>query len=206
MCVSNAPEGYACHSHVDSVMFSREGEAYGRTDSIRTVAMHMFHRVRDVARDAVWELSAIRAHVCRTRSGRAFGETDATGDALKEASVAGDAENVKRLRESGVRTDVCAAGDWAVFVYAVRTGDAETVRTLLCKSGVDVNALDGEGNRPLGLAVRGGHSEVVRELLYHNADVDGRDAGGRTPLAIAVEGSSEMTRELLGYGADVNIP
>ncbi|MCY3974598.1 MAG: ankyrin repeat domain-containing protein [Simkaniaceae bacterium] len=120
--------------------------------------------------------------------------------------MAGNGESVGRPCESGARTDVCVAGDWAVFMYAVRVGHAETVRTLLLKSGVDPNELDGEGNRPLGLAVGGGHLEIVRELLYHGADTDGRNAKGRTPLIIAVEGGLEVTEELLGCGAGVNIP
>ena len=59
---------------------------------------------------------------------------------------------------------------------------------------------------PLHSAVAGGHLEIARALLEHEAQVNAAQAGGFTPLhGAAQNGQVEMVRLLLDYGADVNL-
>ncbi|MCY3974597.1 MAG: ankyrin repeat domain-containing protein [Simkaniaceae bacterium] len=212
VCVGTASGGGTGRLHGSPEVFSRDGGSYGKRHSVRAVATNMFHRVRvgtafetlnmsgtGTSRDAVRGVPTIYANIHRTKSGRA----------LREAGVAWDAESVRRLCESAIRTDTCTPGMREVFTNATRAWDRKTARTLL-ESGLDVNEPDSEGNRPLGLAVRtvGGCLDIVKELLRRGAGINGRDAKGRTPLAIVVEEGTRLhfMEELLRWGADVNIP
>jgi uncharacterized protein len=61
---------------------------------------------------------------------------------------------------------------------------------------------------PTGLveAAERGDAHLVADLLGRGADVDERNASGRTPVTAAVyEGSAETVRVLVDAGADVNI-
>ena len=59
---------------------------------------------------------------------------------------------------------------------------------------------------PLHSAVAGGHLEIARALLEHEAQVNAAQAGGFTPLhGAAQNGQVEMVRLLLDFGADVNL-
>lgn len=57
------------------------------------------------------------------------------------------------------------------------------------------------------VAVRGGYTEVVKELLKRNPNVNMTDKDGNTALAIAAkEGHTEIVQDLLDAGTYVNIP
>jgi ankyrin repeat protein len=67
----------------------------------------------------------------------------------------------------------------------------------LLDHGADVNASDVDGDRPLHNAARGGHVEVVRLLLAHDADTAVWNSRDRTPLDEAVRsGDKELIRLL----------
>nr|XP_053626934.1 ankycorbin-like [Cherax quadricarinatus] len=92
---------------------------------------------------------------------------------------------------------------------SAKVGDAEGVERAL-EEGAPVSSLHDEGNRePLHHACAGGHVEVVKLLLAHNADVNaiskhGGDAGA-TPVHLAAEGGySRVLGVLLAAGADAN--
>lgn len=56
------------------------------------------------------------------------------------------------------------------------------------------------------VAVKGGYTEVVKELLKRNPNVNMMDKDGNTALAIAAkEGHIEIVQDLLDAGSYVNI-
>lgn len=59
----------------------------------------------------------------------------------------------------------------------------------------------------LTVAVKGGYTNVVKELLKRNPNVNVTDKDGNTALAIAAkEGHVEIVQDLLDAGSYVNIP
>jgi outer membrane protein assembly factor BamB len=89
------------------------------------------------------------------------------------------------------------------FLAAARKGDAAAVKTLLGK-GVDVNAKGPYGTTALALAADHGHLEVVKLLLEHKADVNGKDTFYKaTPLSwAAMHGHAAIVKALLEAGAE----
>lgn len=59
----------------------------------------------------------------------------------------------------------------ASFLRAARAGDLEKVLELL-RAGTDINTSNANGLNSLHLASKEGHSEVVRELIKRQAQVD----------------------------------
>jgi ankyrin repeat protein len=83
------------------------------------------------------------------------------------------------------------------LLRAARAGNADTVKTLLASSNVDVNGVDADGNTPLIEAARFGHDDVVAALLIARADVNVRNNQGKTALTLASEGGHDETVRLL---------
>src|SRR5688572_32724551 len=52
------------------------------------------------------------------------------------------------------------------LLRAVRTGNADTVRSLLASPNVDVNGVDADGNTALIEAARFGHDDVVTAFFF----------------------------------------
>jgi ankyrin repeat protein len=87
---------------------------------------------------------------------------------------------------------------------AARKGDLFAVRKLL-RAGVDVNAMDTDGNTALKCAAESGNIAVVQALLGAGANVRAQSADGYTALhAAAVEREVRIVELLLAAGADVN--
>src|SRR5215813_5657153 len=87
---------------------------------------------------------------------------------------------------------------------AARKGDLSAVRTFL-RTGVDVNAMDSNGNTALQCAAASGSIAVVQALLGAGADVRSQSKDGFTALhAAAVEHEVRIVELLLSAGADVN--
>ena len=91
---------------------------------------------------------------------------------------------------------------------AVVAGDVAAVRTLLAEEGADpAVAGDDEPVRlPMYFAAKGGHVDVVKLLLKHNADVNqAKTHSGATPVYIAAqEGHVDVVTALVAGNADVN--
>jgi ankyrin repeat protein len=94
------------------------------------------------------------------------------------------------------------------FLEAVEEGDLDKIKKIFNKPGFNVNVKDKDGNTPLIIASREGHTDIVKVLLDKGADIDVVDKSsiGTTALIIALKGSHTDIAELLvEKGADVKI-
>ena len=112
---------------------------------------------------------------------------------------------VTRLIEAGADPHGAQATGETALMTCARGGIVEAVTPLLA-AGVDVNAGEAtNGQTALMWAAWEGHTDVVRTLLDHAAEVDARTTTGYTALVLAArEGYRETTEALLEAGADVN--
>lgn len=79
-----------------------------------------------------------------------------------------------------------------------------TVKRLL-KYGVDMNAMNKNGQTALMRAVIAGNNEVVEYLLNQGADISVQDDSGENALILAARlGHDEIVMRLLERGANVN--
>ncbi len=118
-----------------------------------------------------------------------FGDT-----ALLAASLKGHTEVVKALLAGGAELN---PSGWSPLHYAAFEGRAETVKFLLDK-GADKNAIAPNEFTPLMLAVRNGHEEAARALLYGDPDVNYKTpSAGETALMLAVKKGATPVVELL---------
>ena len=108
---------------------------------------------------------------------------------------------VRRLIEAGA--DVNAGQvrlGWTPLVYAVSSGDAETVEAL-----VAAGAVIPEGVPLLHYAARTGDTTKIRSILDAGAAVDGKESSDMSPLMWACRpGGLEAVRLLIDAGAEVN--
>ena len=98
-----------------------------------------------------------------------------------------------------------------MFQIAVEQDDVETVRKLLTTNAVNVHVACGWDPKPdfaLRYAAGFGHTDMVRVLLEHKADIHALDHYGvcdAALIAAAVSGHTETVRVLLHHKAEVNI-
>jgi len=90
--------------------------------------------------------------------------------------------------------------------YSAFCGIQDVVKFLIVERSQDVNSRSLDGNEtPLTVASREGHSEVVRALLEHGADMGTRDNYSYSPVEHAsTRGHVKVIQVLLEHGADVN--
>jgi len=82
----------------------------------------------------------------------------------------------------------------ADLIAAAQAGDAEQVQTLIA-AGVKINATGKDGLTPLLAAVTKDHSDIVKILADHGAQVDTRDGRNATPLFLAArEATTRLCR------------
>ena len=90
------------------------------------------------------------------------------------------------------------------FYDAIWRGETDAVRNLIA-AGVDVNAVDEDGNPYLLEAIWRGHVEIVQVLATAGADVNARDSDNDPLLREAIwRDHREVTHILINAGADVN--
>lgn len=99
------------------------------------------------------------------------------------------------------------AGSFEDFFAAVKRDDAKIVSALI-QRGFDPNTRDVAGEHPLMLALREPSPKVLAVLLdWPKIDVDARNRQDESPLMIAaLKGMTDVARQLLDKGADVNKP
>lgn len=87
---------------------------------------------------------------------------------------------------------------------AAESGDAHALEALLRKDPQCVHETDAQGNTPLFLAARAGHTSAVETLLSAGANVNAANHSNQTPLMWAVMSRNHKVVEcLLHAGADV---
>ncbi len=140
---------------------------------------------------------------------------DRDGRTLMDYAAAADlSEVVKAVGEKlaaeggsgagGLQTDRFGA---TALHHAARSGDVETLRTLLAAPGADVNARSDAGETPLLIAAREGEVGALRCLLTADAEPDRTGRSGETPLSEAARlGRIVVVEALLKAGADPNLP
>lgn len=118
--------------------------------------------------------------------------------ALDHASCNGELEIVRELIKYHATIDLkCNSGNTALYL-ATRFGYVDIVRELL-EYGDDPNESD-SNIKPLHLASKSKHPEMVQQLIYHGANVHARTESGRTPLHLASAfGRLEIVKILIPY-------
>jgi len=88
------------------------------------------------------------------------------------------------------------------LISSAEQGNISTIRVLLSRNAVDVDASDQEQNTALHYAAKEGHVAAVRLLLQHGADYNNRNSYGWTALMqAAAHGHVRAVRCLLEFGA-----
>lgn len=121
---------------------------------------------------------------------------------LRQAALAGDLPEVRRLLDSGADPNAPDVG--SPLYFAAQRGHTDVV-TLLVERGADVNAVTRFGTA-LQIAARGNRTSIVELLLRNGADPNLPGGEYRnTPLhEAAAHGAAEAALLLLKNGADVN--
>ncbi|GLH13787.1 Ankyrin repeat and KH domain-containing protein mask [Gryllus bimaculatus] len=124
---------------------------------------------------------------------------------LHYAAFEGHREVCEALLEAGARVDEADNDGKGPLMLAAQEGHTQLVETLLREHGAPPDQRAHDGKTALRLAAIEGHCEVVASLLNHGADVNMKDADGRSTLyVLALENRLPMARFLLEEGgADV---
>jgi len=95
------------------------------------------------------------------------------------------------------------AGGYTELMMACEDGDLEAVRALATSEALA--ARNQAGYTALGLAIKAGQGEVVRELLSKGAEVNARNNAGQSMLFLACwRKHKPMVKALLAAGAQVD--
>ena len=102
---------------------------------------------------------------------------------------------------------ITLAGSYDDFFSAIGRDDAATVKTLLVR-GFDPNTVNPAGEHGLIVAVRAPSLKVISVLLEApNVNVEARTQLDESPLMLAaLKGLTDLCRQLISLGADVNKP
>ena len=124
---------------------------------------------------------------------------------LALACTNASAAMVDTLLSAGADPSAAQATGETVLMTCARGGVVDAVTPLLARA-VDVNVGEStHGQTAVMWAAWEGHTDVVRTLVEHGADVDARTTTGYTALLFAArEGDRETTEALLEAGADIN--
>eukprot|EP00752_Nemacystus_decipiens_P008066 g7210.t1 len=125
---------------------------------------------------------------------------------LDAAAVGGNEDVVSGLLQAGSQPDVKVVSCWSkrsALYTSIVLGHVATARRLAL-AGADVDFVDPVGRSAvLHEAVRGEHSQLVKELLMAGASMDVRDECAWTPLHMAAaNGLAGIAFDLVPKGAD----
>ena len=85
-----------------------------------------------------------------------------------------------------VRQPATTTPETEALLRAARGGNADTVKTLLASSNVDVNGVDADGNTALIEAARFGHDERRRRVAYRPRGRQLKKQSGQDGIAVGV--------------------
>jgi len=124
---------------------------------------------------------------------------------IHQAAIAGDVGQIRSLCDAGAKVNCGDFNDVSPLHYAARVGKPLAAQALLEKKA-DISARTSDTKRmPIHAAAENGSAEVVKLLLSHSAEVNGKDGRERTPLHWAACRSREhAAAELLKAKADVS--
>lgn len=118
------------------------------------------------------------------------------GDSAKPQIGSGGGDYVGRMTVTGSgKTEL---------MHAAAIGNLEPVRALIGQ-GVDVDAVDDDGDTALFYALSNRNDMVVVELLQGRANPDLAGASGPVLHAAVGSGQSEVVSAIVDHGADVNL-
>lgn len=133
-------------------------------------------------------------------------------DAKQRSAVAlavkkGHRSTVMILLENKIYIDSRDAEHQTPLMIAARLDEIEILSQLI-KANTDINAEDEKKWTSMSWAVANGHERAVELLLETPlANIDHRDARGRTPFSLAAErGFVQIMQLLIEKGADPHIP
>jgi ankyrin repeat protein len=124
-------------------------------------------------------------------------------EALRQAALDGNTQQVKELIDRGVAADGTDAEGHSPLMFSAFNGHSAIVLLLLA-NGAEIDLRDQLGRTALLYASTGPFPETVRILLDKGADPNIVDSDEHfTPLMhAAAEGNLEVVKVLLEYGAD----
>jgi hypothetical protein len=124
----------------------------------------------------------------------------------EEQAMAAEAKAAETKAREAKAAETVIKERTLAFLAATRTGDLESVERMLKDNPDLLGSQDEHDNRPLHLAVEGGHKAVVEFLLLRRkSDVNVKARNGTKPLHLAAGGGhKDMTELLLLKNADVN--
>ena len=128
---------------------------------------------------------------------------EAAADALREAALSGDLQEVKKLLASGIPADVADPDGRTPLMLSAFNGHSSIVLELIGRDAA-VDQKDLEGRTALMYASSGPFPETVKILLDKGADPNNVDSGEHftSLMHAAAEGHLEVVKLLVEYGAD----
>ena len=124
-------------------------------------------------------------------------------NALMWAAAEKHPEVVKMLLERGADVNATTKSGFTPLLFATVKNDPASIQLLL-KAGADPNYALPDKTRVLSVAATYKNAAAAIALLEGGADPNFSDAGGYTPLHLAVQtGPVELVKKLLATGADL---
>ena len=129
----------------------------------------------------------------------------ATASSAITVSVGQEEEIIKDLLDSGSTVNHPDSSGRTLLANAAYQGNLKFVQMLLGVENVDLEVVDKNGQTPLNLASRQGHTDIVNCLLKAGSCVNHPDNDGWTALRSAAWGGhTEVVGALLKAGAEVD--
>jgi len=129
----------------------------------------------------------------------------AGGDAVVDAAMSGNREQVRALLRDGADVNTAQADGMTALHWAAQKGDVELAKVLLYASA-NVRATTRIGGyTPLLIASRNGDAAMIDTLVSAGADANNATTNGTTALMLAsAAGKADAVKRLLDKGASVN--